>query len=77
MEVHKELGHGFLEAVYQEALGREFNYQEVPFRSQQARKISYKGKTLEKTYIADFICYDEGTLSLQKPRMLYLQDVQG
>ena len=37
MEVHKELGSGFLEGVYQEALGREFIYQEIPFKSQIPR----------------------------------------
>jgi len=41
MEVHKELGHGFLEAVYQEALGREFKDQEIPFKSQPTIQISY------------------------------------
>jgi len=59
MEVHKELGSGFLEAVYQEALGREFKTQEIPFRSQPVVDISYKGKPLEKVYQPDFVCYEE------------------
>ena len=59
MEVHKELGCGFLEAVYQEALGREFIYQEIPFKSQPVIEIKYKGKPLDKKYQPDFICYDE------------------
>ena len=59
LEVHKELGCGFLEAVYQEALEREFIYQEIPFKSQPIVKISYKGEFLNKTYQPDFICYDE------------------
>ena len=59
LEVHKELGCGFLEAVYQEALGREFIYQEIPFKSQPVIEIKYKGKSLEKKYQPDFICYDE------------------
>ena len=59
MEVHKELGCGFLEAVYQEALGREFATQEIPFRSQPIIEIKYKGKSLEKKYQPDFICYEE------------------
>ncbi len=50
MEVHKELGCGFLEAVYQEALGREFTTQRIPFRSQPVIEIKYKGKPLEKKY---------------------------
>jgi GxxExxY protein len=59
MEVHKELGNGFLEAVYQEALEREFINQGIPYDSQPVVKIYYKGKALNKTYQPDFICYDE------------------
>ena len=59
MEVHKELGNGFLEAVYQEALEREFTYQEISNKSQPSVKIEYKRKPLKKRYEPDFICYDE------------------
>ena len=59
MEVHKELGHGFLEAVYQEALAREFKIQGMPFKQQQLIEIMYKGKPLEKKYQSDFVCYNE------------------
>ena len=59
MEVHKELGCGFLEAVYQEALGREFNTQGIPFRAQPVIEIFYKGKPLNKVYQPDFVCYEE------------------
>ncbi|WDN89392.1 hypothetical protein BuS5_02360 [Desulfosarcina sp. BuS5] len=59
MEVHKELECGFLEAVYQEALGREFKVQEIPFKSQPTIQIFYKGQPLNKTYQPDFVCYDE------------------
>jgi len=45
MEVHKELGCGFLEAVYQEALERELLIQGVPFKSQHVVEIAYKGGT--------------------------------
>ena len=59
IEVHKELGCGFLEAVYQEALEREFSIQGIPFKAQPVIDIAYKGKPLKKTYQPDFICYDE------------------
>ena len=59
MEVHKELGSGFLEAVYQEALEKEFTHQEIPYKSQPLVRIEYKGKPLKKTYEPDFICFDE------------------
>ena len=59
MEVHKELGSGFLEAVYQEALERELAYQEIPYKSQPPVRIKYKGEPLKKKYEPDFICYDD------------------
>ena len=59
MEVHKELGSGFLEAVYQEALEREFTDQEIPYKSQPPVRIKYKGEPLKKKYEPDFICYDK------------------
>jgi len=59
MEVHKELGCGFLEAVYHEALIREFSDHGIPFKSQPTVNIKYKGIALKKTYEPDFICYDD------------------
>ena len=59
LEVHKELGCGFLESVYQEALGREFSTQGIPSKSQPVIQINYKGKPLNKTYQPDFVCYEE------------------
>ena len=59
IEVHKELGCGFLEAVYQEALGKEFDYQTISFKAQPVIQIAYKGKPLDKTYQPDFVCFDE------------------
>ncbi len=59
MEVHKELGCGFLEAVYQEAMEREFTCQEIPFLGQPVVQIFYKENPLNKTYQPDFICYDQ------------------
>lgn len=59
MEVHKELGCGFLEAVYQEALEQEFAERKIPFKSQLDIQIFYKGNPLRKSYQPDFICYDE------------------
>ena len=59
MEVHKELGSGFLEAVYQEALEKEFFNQGIPYNSQPVVKIYYKGQVLKKIYQPDFTCFDE------------------
>ena len=58
MEVHGELGHGFLEAVYQEALAVELGRRGIPFRKEVALEIQYKGRRLACSYKADFICYE-------------------
>ena len=65
IEVHKELGCGFLEAVYQEALARELLLRSIPFVREQKLEISYKGFTLNKEYFVDFICYDKILLELK------------
>ena len=57
MEVHKVLGPGFLEAVYQEALAIEFSHQGIPFEQEKELTITFKGIELEKKYNADFVCY--------------------
>jgi len=59
IEVHKELGHGFLEAVYQEALEKEFTDRGIPFKAQPIVEIFYNGKALDKTYQPDFVCFGE------------------
>ncbi len=56
-EVYKEKGCGFLEAVYQECLELEFEFQGIPFRRQVELQLSYKGKVLRQIYIPDFICF--------------------
>jgi len=59
MEVHKVLGPGFLEAVYQEALAIEFRRQGIPFEQEKVLSIVYKDIELEKKYNADFVCYSK------------------
>ncbi len=58
-EVYKEMGPGFLEAVYQECLEKEFRRRGVPFSAQKQLDLSYKGEPLKQTYVPDFICYDK------------------
>jgi GxxExxY protein len=57
-EVYKQMGHGFLEAVYQECLELEFIEQGIPFRSQMALALSYKGQPLRQSYVPDFLCFE-------------------
>jgi len=59
IEVSKHLGCGFLEAVYQEAMEIEFSEQGIPFVAQKRITISYKGRILNKEFIADFLCFDK------------------
>jgi GxxExxY protein len=63
--VHNELGTGFLEAVYQEALEEEFKLRNIPYEREKQLEIFYKNKPLEKKYQADFICYDEIIIELK------------
>jgi GxxExxY protein len=65
MEVHKQLGHGFLEAVYQEALALEFAGQKIPFLREVALQVRYKNHLLTCAYKADFICYDNVLVELK------------
>ena len=64
-EVHKNLGCGFLEAVYAEALAIEFNARNIPFEKEKILKISYKDVVLEKSYVADYLCFSNVVLELK------------
>lgn len=59
MEVHEELGCGFLEAVYQETLDIEFRRHDIHYKLQPVIEIFYKGKPLKRKYQPDFICFNE------------------
>jgi GxxExxY protein len=65
IEVHKKLGPGFLEAVYQEALEIEFGLRGIPFASQRNLTVRYKGVVLRKEYCAYFVCYGKIIVELK------------
>ena len=65
MKVHRELGCGFLEAVYQEALEIELTKQRIPFERQKHLDIFYDRQKLKTFYIADFICYGDVIVELK------------
>jgi len=57
MEIHRTLGHGFLEAVYQESATIEFPLRQIPFEREVLFEIHYKGNLLTTRYRADFVCF--------------------
>jgi GxxExxY protein len=65
MEVHKELGRGFLEPVYQEALQLELSDRGIPFQPQSELPIFYKGRKLKTHYRSDFVCYEHVIVELK------------
>ena len=65
MKVYNNLGSGFLEAVYQEALEIELNRLGIPFEREKEVSVYYDGVMLQQTFRADFICCDDIILELK------------
>ncbi len=64
-EVHNEMGNGFLEAVYQECLMREFQRLGIPHVANSALNLVYKGEALTQSYRADFVCFEQIIVELK------------
>ncbi len=65
MEVHRNLGHGFLENVYKDALEYEFQQNGVPYDRERSYRIKYRDGYLKHGYNADFVVYDENALEVK------------
>ncbi len=77
MEVHKQLGHGFLEAVYHDALVLEFTTQKIPFLHEVQLPVFYKTKRLPTTYRADFVCFDSIIVEIKAiNKLTHVEDAQ-
>jgi GxxExxY protein len=70
IEVHRILGPGFLEPVYQEALEIEMRDRKIPHEPQRKLRIYYKERLLEKYYITDFACYDSIMVEIKAEKAL-------
>jgi len=69
-DVYNELGNGYLEAVYQEAMEHELRLRDVPFTPQAKLRIRYKDVLLNKYYVADLICYASILVELKSAESL-------
>jgi GxxExxY protein len=69
-EVYNEKGCGFLESVYQECLGIEFEYQRIPAIAKPSLSLSYRGRILTQTYQADFVCFGKIVVELKAVSVL-------
>ena len=65
MEVHKIIGCGFTEPIYQEALEEELRLRGIPYQREKTLHLSYKGKILTKDFRPDFICFDKIIVELK------------
>ena len=65
LEVYNQLGCGFLEKVYQDALAIEFGLRGIPFVREKHITIGYKGHIIDHDYYADFICYGKLIVELK------------
>ncbi len=65
MEVHKTIGCGFTEHLYQEAFEQELQLRKIPFQREKSFHVTYKGKELKKEFRPDFVCYDKIIVELK------------
>ena len=70
MEVHRVLGPGFLEKVYQEAMQLELNALRIPFEAEKPIGIDYKGQCLTQRYYADLVCFEQIIVEMKALKQL-------
>ncbi len=71
MEVHRVIGPGFLEPVYQETFAIELNLNNIPSVEQVRLSMEYKGHSLRHKYIPDFLCYDEIIVEIKSTKEMW------
>ena len=65
IQVHKQLGNGFAENIYREALAKELTKSEIPFEQEKKLPIFYNGSPLNNYLVADFVCFDTIILDIK------------
>jgi GxxExxY protein len=65
MQVHRTLGHGFLEPIYQDAVEIELLHQQIPHERHPQLKIQYRGVTIASHYEPDFLCFGSVIVELK------------
>jgi len=70
IKVHKNLGKGFEDCVYKEAIAHELSKAEVPFEKQKQLSIYYNGNKLNSHFVADFVCFDKIIVEIKSLNIL-------
>ena len=77
IEVHKELGPGFLESVYEEAMVLESNKRQIPHQTQVRIPVCYKGQKLSKEFIADYVGFGKIVVEFKCiPKLTNVEEAQ-
>jgi GxxExxY protein len=74
MAVHKALGSGFLESVYEEALEKEFIKRNIPYKRQPKLVVFFDGEPLKKYFKADFLCYDNIIVEIKSAAFIHFDN---
>lgn len=74
IEVHKQLGSGFLESVYAEALELEFKKMNIPYEREKKLPVFYDNQPMKKYFKADFVCYNSIIIELKVTKFLIEAD---
>ena len=69
-EVYTEKGNGFLEAVYQECLRKEFKLRRLDYKEKPRLQIGYKDEMLDQYYEPDFLCHGKIILEIKAVKQL-------
>lgn len=70
MEVHRHLGHGFLEIVYKDAIEYEFRQRGIEYEREKEYQVIYKDTVLKHKFFADFVVFDKVILEVKSTKSI-------